>query len=112
MAEQFSEIERNAMAGDIRAQRQLADCYLNGCPGLASPDPALACAWHIVLIASGSPQVTPTDIEARKLSCGSLQAEQQRKAANEAKAIVAKLHGRELVLPADFFEGPRRAPPR
>jgi hypothetical protein len=112
MAEQFSEIARNAMGGDIPAQRQLANCYLSGCPGLASPDPALACAWHIVIVASGDPQITAADIEARKLACGNLQTEQQRKATAEAKAIVAKLYSRELVLPADFFEGPRRAPPR
>jgi hypothetical protein len=112
MAEQFSEIEREAMAGDIRAQRQLANCYLSGCPGLASPDPALACAWHIVIVASGDRQITAADIEARKRSCGGLQMEQRRKATNEATAIVSKLYGRELVLPADFFEGPGRAPPR
>jgi hypothetical protein len=112
MAEQFSEIERNAMAGDIRAQRQLADCYLNGCPALPSPDPALACAWRIVIIASGDPQITASDVEARKAACGSLQAEQQRRATAEAKAVVVKLYGRELVLPADFFAGPKRAPSR
>jgi hypothetical protein len=110
MAEQFSEIARNAMAGNIQAQRQLANCYLNGCPGLASPDPALACTWDIVIVAGGDPQVSADDVARRRLSCAALDSDQRIRATVEAKAIFFRIHGRELVLPADFFEGPRRAP--
>jgi hypothetical protein len=110
MAEQFSEIERNAMAGDIRAQRQLADCYLNGCPGLASPDPALACAWHIVIGASGHPDLAQADFDRRRRGCERLSSTEQSAAQRQARTIFLIVYGRELVLPADFFGGP--PPPR
>lgn len=112
MAESFSDLQQKAATGDVPAQRKLADCNRTGCPELASPDPVLACAWRIVIVAGGGPQATPADTEARRRDCESLEPPQQAAAAREAKAIFSKVHGRELVLPADFFGGPRLAPRR
>ena len=99
-------LQGRALAGDVEAQRQLAEGYRTG----VRRDPALACAWRIVIGASRHPAVTQQDVENRKRDCESLDPAQQRTAATEAKALFQRIHGRELVLPADFFGGPRLAP--
>ena len=101
-------LQQRALAGDLNAQRQLAESYLTG----PARDPALACAWRIVVGASRDSVVTAQDTENRKRDCEGLTAAQQQTAANQAKALFQRIYGRELVLPADFFGGPRLAPRR
>ena len=102
-------LQKQALTGDLQAQRQLAETYRTGAKGTA-PDPALACAWRIVVVASRHPDVTAQDTENRKRDCDGLDQAQQRAATAEAKALVQRLYGRDLVLPADFFGGPRYKP--
>lgn len=95
-----------AMRGDIDAQRELARCYGAGCPDVA-PDPVLACAWRIVVAASGHASLRPDDSDLRRAACEGLAPEQQRAAAGHARTLFQQIYGRELLLPADFFGGNR-----
>ena len=103
-------LELRARTGDAAAQRELAECYRHGCVGL-STDPVLACAWGIVLVASGHSQVTPADSDHRRRDCESLTPAQQATAAVQAKVLFESIYRRELLLPADFFGGNRRNNP-
>lgn len=103
-----SDIEQRALGGNLDAQRELADCLTKGCPGV-QPNRALACAWRIVIVAGGTPGVAATDVENRRHACDGLSASERTEATAQARSIVKQIHGRELVLPADFFGGPARA---
>jgi hypothetical protein len=103
-----SDIEQRALGGNLDAQRELADCLTKGCRGM-QPDRALACAWRIVIVAGGTSGVTAADVEMRRLACEGLSSTEQSEAAAQARSIVKQIHGRGLVLPADFFGGPARA---
>lgn len=103
-----SDLQQRALAGNLNAQRELADCLTKGCQGV-EPNRALACAWRIAIVAGGPPGVTAADVEARRLSCEGLASAQRSEAVAQARSIVKQIHGRELVLPADFFGGPARA---
>jgi len=96
-------ILKQAMAGDLVHQRELCERYRLG------RDPASACAWRIVIVASGAAGVTPDDIEHRKRDCEGLAVAQQRAATARAKALFQEIYGRDLELPADLFGGNRRA---
>jgi len=102
------DLEQRARGGNLDAQRELADCLTKGCEGV-QPDRTLACAWRIVIVAGGMPGVTATDVESRRLACDNLASAEQSRASARARSIFKQLHGRELVLPADFFGGPARA---
>jgi len=102
------DLEQRARGGNLEAQRELADCLIKSCQGLPS-NRALACAWRIVIVAGGMPGVTAADVDNRRLACDSLAPNEQSQAAAQAQSIFQQIHGRELVLPADFFGGPARA---
>ena len=101
-------LQQHAFEGNLEAQRKLADCYFHGCRGIA-PDAVLACAWRIIVGASGNQGLTSADIESRRQQCEKLSPLEQAAAATEAKTIFAKIYGRELVLPQDFFGGNKPA---
>ena len=103
-----SELEQRARGGSLDAQRELADCLTKGCQGV-QPDRALACAWRIVIVAGGMPDVTAADVERRRITCDKLASGEQSQAATHARSIFKQIHGQDLVLPADFFGGPARA---
>ena len=100
-------LEPRARTGDASAQRELAECYRRGCADI-SANPVLACAWGIVLVASGHPQVTPADSDHRRRDCESLTPAQQSAAAAQARVLFQNIYRRELLLPADFFGGNKR----
>src|SRR4051812_38373037 len=95
-----------AYQADLDAQRRLAECYRDGCVGLAST-PMLGCAWRIVIAASGHSRLTQADFDRRQRDCESLGTADQSAAVREAKAIFLKVYGKDLALPADFFGGNR-----
>jgi hypothetical protein len=103
-----SGFEQRALSGNLDAQRELADCLTKGCPGV-QPNRALACAWRIVIVAGGTSGVAAADVENRRLACEGLSAGERAEAVAQARSLVKKVHGRDLVLPADFFGGPARA---
>ena len=102
-----SDLRQRALSGDLAAQRDLAECLEKGCDG-TPPSRALACAWRTVVVAGGSPEITAADVEMRRLSCQDLAPDEQATARDQAKSIFQQIHGRELVLPADYFGGPTR----
>src|SRR5262245_43626326 len=103
-----ADLEQRALGGNLEAQRELADCLTKGCSGIAQ-NRALACAWRIVIVAGGTPGVAAADVEGRQLACDNLSPGEQKEATVQARSILKQVCGRELVLPADFFGGPRRA---
>ncbi len=96
-----------ALSGNLQSQRRLADCYRLGCSSELTPDPVLACAWRIIVVASGAPAVVQDDTESRRRDCESLSPKDQAAAARQAKSLFQKIYGKELLLPADFFGGNR-----
>lgn len=46
---------------DYQGQRNVSFCLATGCDGAVQKNPALGCAWRLVIIASGSPRVDSTD---------------------------------------------------
>jgi hypothetical protein len=105
-----SDIQKRALGGDLGAQRDLVDCLTKGCQGIP-PDRALACAWRIVMVAGGAAGLSAADVEGRRLICASLSPPEQAKALEQAKSLFKHIHGRDLVVPADFFGGPTRRNP-
>lgn len=51
---------RQALRGDYQAQRNTAFCLYSGCLGYRV-DKTAACAWRIVIVASGNPKVDQSD---------------------------------------------------
>ena len=103
-----SDLEQRAVGGNLEAQRELADCLTKGCTGVQA-NRALACAWRIVIVAGGMPGIAAADVEHRRLACGNLAPNERREAEAQARSLLKQVYGRDLVLPADFFEGPARA---
>ena len=103
-----SDLQQRALAGNLDAQRELADCLTKGCPGIAA-NRALACAWRIAIVAGGTPGLSAADVEARRFICENLSPPERTEVTAQARTLVKQLYGRELVLPADFFGGPARA---
>lgn len=50
-----------ALAGHYPSQRNVAFCLSNGCYGAVRVDRVLACAWRIVILGSGVPQIEDSD---------------------------------------------------
>lgn len=61
----YSELEKAALAGDYQAQRNLAYTLTTGVPH----NPILGCAWRIVIVESGSDQVDQSDTGNKEFDC-------------------------------------------
>lgn len=82
-----------AMRGDYASQRNIAYWL-----GMGNKSPAIiknkitACAWRLVIIASGDPEVGPGDVMNLKYDCGQLLDEVERAAAQgQVNALIAKI---------------------
>lgn len=62
---QFDALEQAALDGDYQAQRNLAYTLGTGIPN----NPILACAWRIVIVESGDPQVDQSDLGNKTFDC-------------------------------------------
>lgn len=62
---EFDALEQSALDGDYQAQRNLAYTLSTGVPN----NPVLACAWRIVILKSGDPQVDQSDVGNKQLDC-------------------------------------------
>ncbi len=68
--ESFYIYERTAMAGNYAAQRNAAFCLRTAkCDGVILPRIIDACAWRMVILASGHPAVNPSDFENYQDDC-------------------------------------------
>ncbi len=102
-----SDLRQRALSGDLAAQRDLAECLAKGCDG-TPPSRALACAWRTVIVAGGSPEITAADVEMRRLIARTSHRTSRPRPGTRPRSIFQQIHGRELVLPADYFGGPTR----
>lgn len=73
--------EAKAMTGDYQSQRNMAWCYVDGCTGVEPIDDAKACAWRLVIAASGHPKVDASDRDNVRIDCDQALAPEDRTAA-------------------------------
>jgi len=80
----LAELEKKALAGDYQAQRNLAYSLETG-EGGAPYEPVKACAWRVVIVASGSSKVNDSDRANLQAACGKI-GEEDRRAAEQLAA--------------------------
>jgi hypothetical protein len=91
-----------AMKGDYGSQRNIAFCLREGCDGAVQKNPTLSCAWRIVIVASGDPEVSGGDTDNFSLACGGLDRLQLATSLEQAKSLFRKIYKRDL---PDAFGG-------
>lgn len=85
---------RKAWKGDYQSQRNVAYCLGWGCDGLVVVNQLRGCAWRIVILGSGNPQIDRSDIGNAKLDCGRLSKPEQDVARGQADRIFREIYGR------------------
>ncbi|QQC25721.1 hypothetical protein I6H96_02335 [Brucella anthropi] len=80
-----------AYKGDYQSQRNVAFCLSSGCDGAVIRKPIFACAWRLVIITSGSPDVDQSDTANTDADCGKLSEIDRLTAAAQAKEIIGRL---------------------
>lgn len=87
----FEEMKKAALSGDYQAQRNLAYTLSTGIPHNA----ILGCAWRIVIVKSGSPQVDQSDTGNKTFFCEKkLNSDELAAAEAQAKKLRAKISGK------------------
>lgn len=86
-----------ALSGDLAAELTLARCYDKGaeCLGYA-PDPALACAWRGVRLASRGPELALADNTDFAAACTTDDPTSRQRAAIALGDLVRRVRGRDL----------------
>ena len=89
---------RKAMAQDFEAQRETASCLRTGtCVGSPVPNAIEACAWRMVILASGHGSVDASDTANYQEDCRSLGSDQERAVAlAKAEELFRDIYKREL----------------
>lgn len=85
-----------AWRGDYQGARNVGFCLRNGCAGSTVKDLISSCAWRLVMIGSGDPQVNDLDARNVEIDCGKLTSAEKAAAYGKAKVIFRRVHGREL----------------
>ena len=65
-----------AYAGDVKAGRQVAACYREGCRGVRKA-PVLGCAWATIVVQEQGAAPDAADAAAERESCASVPAEER-----------------------------------
>jgi hypothetical protein len=93
---QAPEIQHEALIGAPGAQARLAGCYEAGaaCLGVA-PDPAMACAWRGVRLASHAPDLSLADSARYASACADSDETVRQRAAIAEIDLVTRIYGRE-----------------
>ncbi len=94
MQEQFKEALPEAYAGDYMSQRNVALCMSTGCDGAVRPNRITGCAWRMVIIASGDPEMDQSDTLNLRTFCGSLDAADRVAAQAQAENMIKKIKAR------------------
>lgn len=83
---------------DYQAQRNVAFCFDTGCNGAVIAKRSLACAWRIVILASGSPRVEDSDHRNWRYHCGrkALDEIAFATAVRQAQGLFAEIYGGTL----------------
>lgn len=83
----YEAMDKAARDGDYQAQRNLAYTLSTSTPY----NPILGCAWHMVIVESGSPQVDQSDTQNQEFFCGKLNKEERKAAVKQKEVIQSKL---------------------
>jgi len=84
-------LEKQALAGNYQAQRNLGFLLSSGYQGYPA-NPVMGCAWHMVILKSGHPEVNDSDRSNKKLECEQkLSPQQLREAEAEANALLKRI---------------------
>ena len=86
--------EAAAYKGDYQAQRNLAYGYVAFPYEGQIMNQILGCAWYLVVLHSGSPQVHEGDVGNVRVYCGRLDADAQTAAVAQARVIYRKVYQR------------------
>lgn len=87
---------RRAWKGDYTGQREVAQCLTTGCLGFVVVDPTLACAWRMVILASGSAKTDRTDLDLLRAVCSGLAADDLILAHTKAAAVFKAIYRRDM----------------
>ncbi len=87
---------KGAYKKDSGDQRNLAFCLSTGCDGAIVMNASLGCAWHIVILASGSAELTDSDVSNFKVECGKIPPAQLATAKAQAAALFRTVYKREI----------------
>lgn len=87
-----------AFGRDYQAQRNVAFCFDTGCNGAVIAKRSLACAWRIVILASGSPRVDDSDHLNWTYRCGRKALDDMAfaTAVRQARGLFAEIYGEAL----------------
>ena len=88
-------IEQQAMAGDYQAQRNLAYGYVAWPYTGQTKNPITGCAWYLVVLNSGSPQLGPGDVGNVQVYCGRLDPDSKSAAINQSRVLFKQIYRRE-----------------
>lgn len=94
---EFKKWFQKAMRGDYQAQRNVA--FAIGGREFDNktafrPNKITACAWRLVIIASGSPEVWSGDTDNVKIDCGKLDDVERAASQGQSAALITKIYGR------------------
>lgn len=87
----FANAYRRALRGDYQARRNVAYMLKRGHADVVLPSPVSACAWRLLIVASGSPSVDAGDTGNVRVDCGSLSEADSAAARVEARALAARI---------------------
>lgn len=92
--QQFIKWFPRAWKGDYQGQRNVAFFLGRDSDGAVKPNPTLACAWRIVIIASGSPKIDNTDTANLRIDCNKLDPLEKEVATRQAQNIQRNIRRR------------------
>jgi hypothetical protein len=86
-----------ALQGDYQAQRNIAFCQADGCYDAMQVDKVRACAWRMVILASGDPSVEQGDLDNYASACRmDLSTDEQQAARSTAEHLFILIYARRL----------------
>ncbi|MBX8802504.1 hypothetical protein HBA92_17320 [Ochrobactrum sp. MR28] len=87
---------RAAYKKDITGQRNMGSCLRSGCDGGVQKNLPLACAWRIIVLASGNPDISDTDAKYLKICLGELDALGIATTKAQAASLFRTIYKREI----------------
>ncbi|WP_237153336.1 hypothetical protein [Oryzibacter oryziterrae] len=86
-----------ALGGDYQSQRNIAFCLSDGCYDAMQVDKVAACAWRMVIVASGDPSVERGDLDNYVSACRmGLSTDEQQAARTTAERMFILIYARRL----------------
>ncbi len=90
--QEYQALEKQALAGDYQAQRNVAYWLTGGNGGEPPLNPVLGCAWRMVILSSGARSVDASDVSNKQLYCDKrLDANGRRAAEAQAEKLLKEI---------------------